>query len=250
MLSDGLRIWRSTIKQGAVWSTVVWSLVFLLLMILVLSAAGAGTLATSFYHPSLPGTTSLAAPAPSGALAGVGVMYLVLLAAGPFFIAGLYGLFGQAVAGEPITWRSFWSYALRFYGRAWGLYFFLFLWMMALSLIGGLLVVALHVVGGLLTAVAFILSLPWMIRMTGGLFVDRLSWGESFRRMFQGRHYGGLLGGLFLAAIIYVILFGLALVIMKGTAALGIILYFAIVLYLSVAGPLWGFALYRAASTS
>ena len=177
-------------------------------------------------------------------------MYLVLLAAGPFFVAGLYGLYGQAVAGEMITWRSFWSYAVRFYGRAWGFYLFLFLWMIALSIVGGLLVVALHVVGGLLAAAAFVLSLPWMIRMTGGLFVDRLTWGESFRRMFQGRHYGGLLGGLFLAAVVYVLLWVMALALIKAAGALGIILYFAIVLGLSVAGPLWGFALYRAASTS
>ncbi|NMP24019.1 hypothetical protein [Sulfobacillus harzensis] len=248
MLSEGLRIWRATISKGAVWSTLIWSIVFVLLLVAILAAVGAGTLASSFYHPTLPGTAPVTPVQPGRDLAGVGVMYLVILAAGPFLLAGLYGLYGQAVAGVPVAWRSFWSFATRFYGRAWGLYFFGFLWMIALSIVAGLLVAALHVVGGVVAGVIFVLSLPWAIRMAGGLFVDRLSWGESFRQMFQSRHYGALLGGLFLAVLVYMILVGLSLLLAR-VSVIGIILYIVVALFLSVAVPVWGFSLYRAASS-
>ncbi len=249
MLSEGLRVWSAAIKKGAVWSTLIWSIVFILLMIVILAAVGAGTLASSIYHPALPGTTPLATTVqPGRALAGVGIMYLFILAAGPFLVAGMYGIFGQAVAAVPVTWRSFWPSAARFYGRAWGLYLFAFLWILALSIVGGVLIATLHVIGGIITGLAFVLSLPWVLRMAGGLFVDRLSWGESFRQMFQSRHYGGLLGGLLLAVLAYAVLVGLSLVLIHA-AAIGIILYFVVVLFLSVAGPIWGFALYRAANS-
>lgn len=248
MLTESLRLWGATIKKGAVWSTLIWSVVFLLLMVVILAAVGAGTLASSIYHPTLPGAAPLAAAQPGRALAGVGIMYLLILAAGPFLVAGMYGMFGQAVAGASVTWRSFWSFAARFYGRSWGLYFYAFLWILALSLVGGVLIANLHVVGGVITGLAFILSLPWSLRMAGGLFVDRLSWGESFRQTFRSRHYGGLLGGLLLSVLAYAILVGLSLLLMRAAAA-GIILYFAVLLFLSVAGPIWGFALYRSAQS-
>ncbi len=248
MLSEGLRIWRGTIGKGAVWSTLIWSIVFVLLMVVILTAVGAGTLVSSIYHPTLPGTAPLPTMQPGRAIAGLGVMYLVILAAGPFLLAGVYGLLGQAVAAAPVTWKSFWSFAARFYGRAWGLYLFGFLWILALSIVGGLLSIPLHLVGGILAGVAFILSLPWALRMAGGLFVDRLTWGESFRQMFQRRHYGGLLAGLFLAVLAYVAVLGLSLLLSR-VSAVGFVLYFVAALFLSVAVPVWGFALYRAAAS-
>lgn len=248
MLAESLRLWGATIKKGAVWSTLIWSVVFLLLMVVILAAVGAGALASSIYHPTLPGAAPLAAVQPGRALAGVGIMYLLILAAGPFLVAGMYGMFGQAVAGASVTWRSFWSFAARFYGRSWGLYFFAFLWILALSLIGGVLIASLHVIGGVITGMAFVLSLPWSLRMAGGLFVDRLTWGESFRQTFRSHHYGGLLGGLLLAVLAYAVLVGLSLLLMRA-AGIGIIVYFTVVLFLSVAGPIWGFALYRAAQS-
>ncbi len=247
MLSESLRIWRGTIAKSAVWSTLIWSIVFVVLFVAILAAVGAGTLASSFYHPTLPGTVPLAPALTGRELAGVAMMYLFGLAAGPFFMAGLYGLLGQAVAEVPVTWKSFWTFSARFYGRAWGSYLFAFLWMLALSIVGGILVAILHVIGGVIAGLLFVSSLPWALRMAGGLFVDRLSWGESFRQMFQGRSYAGLLGGLFLMLIVYAVLIGLSLLLAR-VSIIGIIVYFIFALFFSVAGPVWGFSLYRAAT--
>ncbi len=245
MLTHALTLWGRTLRQRAVWSMLIWTVVFVLLLMVVLMVLGAGALASAFDHPSF-STPFTVAPHPGHLLGGIAAMYLVLLAAGPFVSAGVYGLYGQAVAGVRVTWRSFWTFGAQFYGRAWGLIAFLLIWTAALSLVSTVLVGFLHVIGVLLVGLGFVLSWPLVMRMMGGLFVDRLSWSASFRAMFQKRHYGGLLGGAVLMLVAYAVLILLAVGLMHAVAVLGFLLYFAMMLFLAVAGPVWVFALYRA----
>lgn len=250
MFTEALSLWQRTLKQGAVWSTIVWSLLFTVLLIVLLIAVGAGALASAFYHPTL-GLTSSVTPAiqPGAAFGALGAIYILLILAGPFLYAGMYGLFGQAVAGEAVSWRSFWTFAVKFYGRAWGAAFLTILWSFALSLVGVVLFLIMHVAGIVIAAVCLVLSIPWFIRMTGGLFVDRLRWGESFKRMFRGPHYGGLLGGTLLGLVAYALVFGLILLLIAH-GALGVVVYGILALALSVAAPVWLFSLYRAAKAA
>lgn len=250
VFSEAWQLWRRAIGQGAVWSTIIWSLIFTLLLVVLLIAVGAGSFASALYHPSVSGS-GLNSPLPYSLnphvlIRGVIVIYILLLAAGPLLYAGIYGLMGQAAAGASVTWRSFWSYALSFYGRAWGAGFFLFLWAIALSLVGGILIALLHAAGIALVVIAALLSLPWVVRMLGGLFVDRLKWSAAFRAVFRGPHYGGILGGTLLGALAAFFVGGIAAQLIHS--AVGFIIYMLVTLALGVAVPIWEFALYRAAA--
>ncbi len=253
MFSDALAIWGRALRQGAVWSALIWTVLFAFVLMLVLMLMGAGTIASMFYHPSLAfsgGNPFAGTPNVGNLMGGILVMDLVALAAGPFLAAGVYGLYGQAVAETPITWRSFWTFGGEFYGRAWGVVLFSIIWIITLSVAALLFVGILHTVGIVLISAGVILSWPFVIRMIGGLFVDRRTWSDSFGRMFRGHHYGGLLGGGFLMLFAYAALMLLAVLILRAAPAIGILLYAAIALFLAVAGPVWMFSLYRATTTS
>ena len=122
MFSTAARYWRQAMSQSAVWSAAVWTLVFTLLLTLVMTMLGAGTMVSALFHPTTPFTAlSPTVFNPAHIMGGILAMFVLVIAAGPLLTAGIYGLFGQAVVGNPITWESFWRLGRQFYGRAWGL---------------------------------------------------------------------------------------------------------------------------------
>ncbi len=247
IISAAMRYWRQAMSQSAIWSAALWTLVFTLLLTLVMTTLGAGTIASAFYHPTSPFAAPLPAVSnPGNVMGGMAAMFILILLAGPFLTAGIYGLFGQAVAGNSITWSSFWRLGGRFYGRAWSMILFLFLWGVALTIVGVLLAALLHTVGIVIAALLAIGSWPLAIRMMGGLFVNVLTWSESFRGAWTGQGYGAIWGGGLVALLAYIILVGLALVLIKPLGIVGIVLYFLVLLFMDIAVPLWVFAVYRA----
>ena len=248
MFATTMQYWRRAMSQSAVWSAALWTLVFTSLITGVLVAFGAGAIASAIYHPTLAFTSPPPVTSdPQRVLGAIAIMYLVILAAGPFLMAGIYGLFGQAVAGTRVTWGSFWRFGSRYYGRAWGLLFFALLWGLALSVVAGLLFLVLHTVGLVMAGLVFLLSWPFAIRMMGGLFVDTYSWGDSFRAAFTIQGYGRIWGGGLIALLAYVVLLLVALELIHVLGTVGIIVYFLIVLFMVVAAPIWLFSVYRAA---
>jgi hypothetical protein len=122
------------------------------------------------------------------------------------------------------------------YGRAWGALLYFLLYFLAAFMLFMCFFQLLHLVG----------IFAWAVRMLGGLFVDRASWGASFRQSFHGSHYGMMLAGIILTAAGYLVIGGISVELAKLLGVVGVVLYFLIDLRLSVAPPVWLFALYHA----
>ncbi len=244
MLTQAFHYWTAALRQSAIWSVALWTLVFTIILIIALFVVGAGALVTAFSHPAVAGR--FPAVQAGHMITGLFVMWLILVAAGPFLAAGIYGLLSQAVLERPITWGSFWPLGRQFYGRAWGLMGFGLLWMLALALVGGVLAGLAHGVGVVITIVLALLSWPLALRMLGGLFVDGLTWTDSFRKIWGLPGYGALWGGGLVAIIAYGLLAVIDLVLIKAMGSIGLVLYMLLSLFLVVAAPLWLLAVYRA----
>lgn len=241
MIAQSFSRWMTTLRQPGVWTGAVWSILFLLLMVALLLAAGQSALLSRSLHP-----TSLATPAPA-TNPGISflVMYVILIGVGPFWTAGLYGLYGAAIKGESVGFGTFWQMGRKLYGRGWGLVLYAMIYGAVLGLVAVILIAGLKVLwGGILVGVLVVLSLPWATRMSGGLFVDAKKWGASFKGSFRGGHFWAFLGGILVAVLGYLILYGLFVLLGRVSVVLALILYLVFALAMSVAAPLWAFALY------
>jgi hypothetical protein len=252
MLAAAFATCRRALSQGGTWTALAWMLLFLLVLMGVAVALGASLLTSLMTHPSFPGLGGsppkppLAGPALSGMMAGIAGLYVVILGIGPLFYGGLYGLFAQAVQGEPVGWSTFWSQARRCYGRAWGILLYAFLFGLATMLAFMILLGVLHAAGVALGVVLTVLAVPWAIRMAGGLFVDRLGWRESFGKSFRGPAYWSVVAAVLLTGLVYLAAMAVVVLLIHAAAALGLVLYWLFIMALSVAGPVWLFSVYRA----
>ncbi|PSR24842.1 MAG: hypothetical protein C7B43_18080 [Sulfobacillus benefaciens] len=252
MLRNAVKMWLNGLKQGGTWTTLIWMAIFSLTFFLLLLAIGGASLAGTMLHPGFTqplGTSSTSASAATHLVVGVVFVYLLMLGATPFLTGGIYGLYGQAVQGIKVSWGTFWTMGKKLYGRGWGLIGYVILYVMVIGIFASIVIATLHVTGIILALAAFILTLPWGLRMTGELFVDQNTWGKSFRQSFQKRYYGQLLLGLALGAIAYLLLIFLDVMLVHALGAVGIALYLILELVFAVAVPLWLFALYAATKT-
>ncbi len=229
----------------AVWSTVIWTVVFYLALVVAAAALGAGPLLPMLMHPGRPEPLQDAGRILSGML---GMMVLFVLA-GPFWMAGIYGLIGAAVTEQPVTWSSFWAQGARDYGRGWGMLLYSALFGIAWAVATFILTLLIHQAGVFLAIVGTIFIIPWMIRMIGGLFVAKKSWGTSFADSFHGGAYWGVLGGVVLVSVVAALLFMVIALIIHFSAGLGIVLLMAAEIALAVANVVWMLALYQAEQT-
>ncbi len=175
----------------------------------ILAAAGLfgdTVLLQAFVRPEALWHPRMASAAPPVHGTGILLMTLIWLAVGPFWLAGIYTTIGEALHDRPVGWKTFWVWGARNYGR-WGLIGYMALYgaaLMIMDMVGGLATFLLGVrdpVVGIGIAVALLIvvlliGLPWMLRMLGGLFVDRLSWSASWTRSFARKNYGIILGVL------------------------------------------------------
>lgn len=245
ILSRAFALWRTALRSHAVWSAALWNAVFSWLFILITELANpqissrlfpqADSLSEVYiYHPHL--------------LAVRNVLELItVLAVGPWVLSGVYGILGQVIADAQVSWQSFGRLARIFYGRLWGLFLFIWIWMLGLGVLGFMVLAILHGFGFLVVIILSILSLPGLVRMTGGLFVNRLSWTDSFADVFNRSGYTFLLIGALLGLLISTILGGIGLTLMTTLA--GLIVYDLILVVLSITLPLWFFSLYRASTS-
>ncbi len=244
MIAAAISLWKTTIRRPGVWTGIVWAVLFALLWVVLVLATGQRALLTRTLHPA---TLATPAPAPTaGAAVSVLVMYVILLGVGPFWMAGMYGMYGRAIKGETVGFRTFWQMGRKFYGRGWGLLGYTMLYGIALGLVAVGLIVGLKVAGEIVLGALVLLSLPWVIRMTGRLFVDGETWGASFRGSFRGGHFWALVGGILLAVVAYAIVYALFVLLGRVSIALAAVVYILFDMGISVAGPLWAFALYHA----
>ncbi len=241
MLSQAFSLWRKALRSGAVWSAVVWNAVFSLLFMLVTDLANPSI--SSLLFPQADSRQELQMFHPHLLVLRNLFVVIAAVAVGPWVFSGVYGLLGQVAAGASVSWRSFGRLARKSYGRLWGLLLFLWIWMLALGLVSLVVLTILHGFGFLIVGILGILSVPGFIRMSGGLFVSRLSWTDSFDNVFTRAGYSlllmgtvlGLLGCLILSAI------GVAL----AETPVGFAPYYLILVVLSVTVPLWFFVLYQ-----
>jgi hypothetical protein len=245
LLSSTFAVWRNALRQSATWSGLVWSFVFGVVLAVIMIGVGWREFASSFAH-SPSGLAPLIATLAGHALAGILLLFLIMLVVGPFVMAGQYGLYGRAVAGEAVNWSTFWRLGGRYYGRAWGFTLFTAIYGLVSYAVLTPLLVRLHTAGIVVMAVAFILTWPFLIRMMGGLFVRVMPWGKSFRATFRGAGYWALLGGNLLALLADGALVGLGLLLMHVAGGAGAIIYLLVAMFLTVAVPVWLLALYQA----
>lgn len=238
MFSEMVTRTQNGLKQSAVWSVVVWSLVFNLVLFAVFAIMG--------IHASL---TSLPTPLAIGHLVGVSLlMLLVIVLAGPYWIAAIYGTLAEAANGQSITWGSFWQNGRKMYGRAWGLIGFSLLWAIGLMVIAMIFGAILHALAILVVILWIIISLPVLIRMTGGLFSRQLTWGQSFAQSFQSAGWGILWLAMAVYAIASIIILLLVSLILGHIPLLGSILVLFVDVILEVVGGIWAFAAYEVAT--
>ncbi|OLZ09082.1 hypothetical protein [Sulfobacillus thermosulfidooxidans] len=246
MLSRALTIWQQALQQAGTWTAIVWTAAFSLLLFLVLALIGAGGIFALIAHPAFMSNPNVLSYNMARFAGSFLIIDLILLAAGPFLTAAIYGLYGQAVRGERVSWETFWIMGRRLYGRGWGFILYIILYFLALMIFAGILVMLLHRIGVIVVLLSLILSMPWVLRMAGGLFVDQLPWSQSFAASFRSAHYGSLLLGIILTGIVYIFVIGLVFFIIHSLGFVGSILMFLIDLVLSVAGPVWLLSLYVA----
>jgi hypothetical protein len=254
MLGETLGAWKRVIGQPGSWTLIVWMLGFGSVLGGLFLALGIGAVWSALPHT--PGALSFGispqlAPSLLAHLATLlAVVVLTALLLGPFMTAGLYGTIARAVAGERVGWGTFWRSARRLYGRAWGLVLYSIMYTVALAIASAILVAVLHGAGFLGMMAAFILSIPFAIRMLGGLFLDELGFGESFTRSFGGPHYGGLLGGALLGVLVMMAGLGILAALGLALGSIIMVVYYLVSLGLVVAAPAWFLALYRAAAAA
>ncbi|PSR24307.1 MAG: hypothetical protein C7B43_19435 [Sulfobacillus benefaciens] len=245
MWASAFSLWKHAVRQPAVWSPLVWMGLLIGLLMGVISQMPHPVL-VPVMHPGTAPPHWIVAPAARLRLlwvtAGVGVLVLGI---GPFITAGTCGLLAQALRGLPMTWRDFWPQAVRLYGRAWGYSGFLLLMAGLWLLLSGVLSGFLQTGSWVVAILAGVAALPGILRMAGGLFVDRLSWFQSWDALFCRAHYGGLLGGIGLTGAVFLVVYGL---LGEIPGVPGLVLSGALFGILSIAGPLWLLALYRAAT--
>ncbi|CAB1127522.1 conserved membrane protein of unknown function [Candidatus Hydrogenisulfobacillus filiaventi] len=251
MFDQAFALTRAALRQGAVWSVAVWSLVFFLLFLLVMTLTMGAAAAVPLLHPFSLHPRPFFPMYPPNPLRVVSAMFLILLlavAAGPFWMAGAYGTLADAVLGTPLDWSSFWSNARRQYGRAWGAILYSVLFTVAVLIVALVLGVVLHVVGAILTGLLVLAALALPVRMVGGLFLRGLAWGEALRETWLPAGYGALWAGL----VAYGVLAFLAMLVLSGIAAflpiLGPVLVLVADAALQVIGGVWSLALYQATS--
>ena len=245
MLGKTLMYWRSSVRQPAVWSVVIWMGLLIALTAVALAAVGGRSFLSVIASGSASATTLGPTLAP-GAASHVAILLLLAGAISTFVAAGEYGMFGRAVAGKPVTWQSFWGYMFEYYGRLWGFALYTLLWIISLVILAVVLGLVMHAVGVLLVFVAAFFSWPWAVRMMGGLFVSEQPWRQSFTAIFHSRGYGAILGAELIALTAYMAGFMVVHLLGLLYAPLAIALSWAVDLFLLVAGQIWMLAVYRA----
>ena len=245
MWASAFSLWKHAVRQPAVWSPLVWMGLLIGLLMGVIS---------QMPHPVLVPVIPAGAVSPHWVVAPAARMRLwavagglgvLVLGIGPFIMAGTSGLLAQALRGLPVTGRDFWPQAVRFYGRTWGYGGFLLLMMGLWLLLSGVFTGFLRADGWVVAILVGVAALPGILRMAGGLFVDRLSWFQSWDALFCRAHYGGLLGGIGLIGALFLAAHAVLRMIPGGP---GLVLSGALFGILSLAGFLWLLALYRAAT--
>lgn len=250
MLEQAFSLTRNALRQPAIWSVALWSLVFLLLMLLVMTLVmGAGAATAPFLHPFVfhPRPFFPAYPFnPARIATAMLLLLLVIILAGPLWMAGVYGTLAAAVRGDPVGWGSFWSYARSEYGRAWGLIAYTVLFAVVLAIVGGLLALILHVAGVVLMLLLILAVIGLPVRMIGGLFLRHLGWGQAFSATWPLTGYGslwlGMVGYAVLAFVFMLIVAGLGRLI----PLLGPALVLVVEAALQVVSAVWSLALYQA----
>jgi hypothetical protein len=237
MFSEMVTRTQNGLKQSAVWSVVVWSLVFNLILLAVFAIMG--------IHMA-PSLTSFPTPTATAKLGGAALlMLLVMVLAGPYWIAATYGTLAEAANGQPITWGSFWQNGRKMYGRAWGLIGFSLLWVIGLMIIAMLFGAMLRALGILVIILWIIISLPILIRMTGGLFSRQLTWGQSFSQSFQPAGWGTLWLAMAAYSFASIIILLLVSLILGHIPVIGSVLVLFVDVILGVVGGIWAFAAYE-----
>lgn len=246
ILSRTFLTWRRALSQGPIWTAAVWALLWGVLYIGGLVLVGAGTMVSAMLHPGQGVLFGHAATA-TGATVMVGglVEAIVGLGAGPFLTAGVYGILSNAVRGDEVSWSTFWTMAVKLYGRSWGIVAYFVLYVLAAAILYGVGVGFLGIIGVVIVSIAVLASLPWPIRMAGALFVDRASWAQSFRQSFHGRAYGAMLLGIFLMGIAMGVVWVVVAELGRVIGAADIALFSLLELALTVVVPVWFFGLYQ-----
>jgi hypothetical protein len=238
---------RRALAHGGSWTVVVWALVlgsalFLLMVGLGYSVAGAPFVS----HPL---NSLTLRPETSGRLALTAVIALAYLALAPLPIGGICGTLAQAVLGKQVAWRTFWIMAARLYSRSWGFVLYSVLFGVALTLASAILVPMLHLVAYPVLYIGVLLTIPITIRMLGGLFLDELSFGESFRRSFRGRGFGAIIMVAIVSVAAVSLPLGLLEMLVPRVSVLPqVLLALAVGVLAPVVAPSWILALYRAVS--
>ena len=231
---------QNGLKQTAVWSVVIWSLVFTLILFVLFAIMGVHMASTLTSFP----TTPIA----MGNFGGAALLGgLIMILAGPYWIAATYGTLAEAANGTSITWGSFWQNGRQMYGRAWGIIGFSGLWgltMFVIAIIFGALLRS-PVLSTLVMMLWMIISLPVLIRMMGGLFSRRLSWGQSFTQSFQPAGWGILWLAMVAYGIASVIVLLLVSLILGHIPVIGSILVLCADVILEVVGGIWAFSAYE-----
>ena len=246
MLFNAVKIWLHALKQGGTWTTLVWMAVFSLISFLLFALVGGSALIGAMLHSGSPSAPITPNSSITHFAAGVLAVYLIMFIATPFLTGGIYGIYALEVQGEQTSWGTFWKMGKKLYGRGWGLIGYVILYLLVIGIFAAIVIFTLHIPGIILAIAVFILTLPWGLRMTGGLFVDQNTWGTSFRNSFRKAYYWQLLIGMFIGVLGYLLVLFLDMVLTHALGFVGIALYLILELAFAVVVPLWLFALYAA----
>ncbi|MCL4318855.1 MAG: hypothetical protein M1596_03035 [Firmicutes bacterium] len=241
MLSRAFSLWRVALRSQAVRSAAIWNAIFSCLFLI--STDMANPLMSALLFPQADSHLELQLYHPHLLALRNFLVLITAVVVGPWVFSGVYGLLGQVIVGDPIRPNAFVRMAKIFYGKVWGFFLFIWIWMLGLALVGFVVLVVLHGFGFFVVVIVGILSLPGVVRMTGGLFVNRFSWTDSFSEVFNRSGYVLLLIGTVLGLLASTMLGAIGFVLMATPARVAP--FYLIAVVLSVALPLWLFALYR-----
>jgi hypothetical protein len=238
MSSSGLvrRAWELLWRNPSIFNLVFWSLILSLAVDLVFQSRLSHYLPPAFLHPRLGMTAGqLALHLPPGGAVRLGLfMATLLLIVTPYRLAGLYGGAGQLIRKRGVTV----GYWLLFFEAGWRLFWrglTATLGALALALVLVLLALGLSLLGTVAGAFGLLLLIPWVVLFVwsigfalmglGAVMAnDRpvqeaisFSWAWARVHWQQALRLGLLLGGLFLAAM-------LVLLLLAGIPVLGSIL--------------------------
>lgn len=233
-------IWRRpTTGIALVWA-VVWNLLSNLPSALT---TGIGRPGHPFSWTTVTHAPSTAAPAVM--MSGPALLTtLLFVLTTPFIGAGLYGVLGAAIRGEAVSWARSWSLARRLHGRSWGLLaagmgYVMVLGLATLALYATMRSAAIGAAGVLIVG-----SAPWVVRMVGGLFVERVPWDVSAARIWRGGRYGAVLGALLLGVVGTALVEGLAIGLTDVAPSIGWVWSYVVDPGVAVALSAWAFAVY------